>query len=199
MATRGQVGGISRAAFDATILLDASGYDYIITETIGAGQGDIAISRCSHVVILVTAPNLGDEIQALKAGLMEIADLYVVNKSDIQGAPVAAEKLRQGVSPRPSGWKPMVLRTVATKRQGVEELFSAVKQHKRFILESTLPQNPTFFATEELKQASTNLIEASLSNRAADEKLANLAAEVARRKIDPYSAAAKLIPALRRS
>jgi len=136
MATRESVGGISNAAEGAVRVLDAAGFDTIIVETVGAGQLDVGIAGLAHTVLLVLAPGLGDEIQAIKAGLMEIADIFVVNKADKPEADRTVADLMSVLEMEDygsSGWRPPIVKTVALTGEGVEELVRRIEEHKEFM------------------------------------------------------------------
>jgi LAO/AO transport system kinase len=124
MATRGHHGGLARATGDAALVLDAAGYEVILIETIGVGQNEIDIVDLAHTVVAVVAPGLGDEVQAMKAGLLEVAPIVVVNKGDLPGVDHTLRDLRE--------WCPNVLRTVATTGEGIPELAGAIMAHQRF-------------------------------------------------------------------
>ena len=124
MATRGHHGGLARATGDAALVLDAAGYEVILIETIGVGQNEIDIVDLAHTVVAVVAPGLGDEVQAMKAGLLEVAHIVVVNKGDLPGADHTLRDLRE--------WCPNVMRTVATTGEGIPELAGAIMAHQRF-------------------------------------------------------------------
>jgi LAO/AO transport system kinase len=123
MATRGHHGGLAHATSDATLVLEAAGYEVILIETIGVGQNEVDVVDLAHTVVAVVAPGLGDEVQAMKAGLLEVAHIVVVNKGDLAGADTALRDLRD--------WYPTVLRTVATTGEGIPELVAAIAEHQR--------------------------------------------------------------------
>jgi LAO/AO transport system kinase len=123
MATRGHAGGLARATADAAVVLEAAGYEVIVIETIGVGQNDVDVTAVAQTVLAVVAPGLGDEVQAMKAGLLEMAHIVVVNKGDHAGADSTLRDLRE--------WCPVVLRTVATTGEGMPELLSAIAEHQR--------------------------------------------------------------------
>lgn len=123
MATRGYQGGLAPATGDAALVLEAAGYEVILIETIGVGQNEIDIVDLAHIVVAVVAPGLGDEVQAMKAGLLEVAHIVVVNKRDLPGADKTLRDLRE--------WYPKVLRTVATTGEGIPELAAAIMEHQR--------------------------------------------------------------------
>jgi LAO/AO transport system kinase len=133
MATRGQLGGVARATGDVAAILDAAGKDVVIIETVGVGQDEIEITRTADVSILVLVPGTGDEIQALKAGIMEIADVFVVNKADRDGVDSLVQAINANLTLQtfgPQQWKPPVLKTIATTGEGVPELWSAIGQFR---------------------------------------------------------------------
>lgn len=135
MATRGALGGLSRATADTIKILDAAGKDFILIETVGVGQDEVDIVRTADCTLLISVPGLGDEIQALKAGIMEIGDLFVVNKADREGADrlVTELGLMLELSPPSGGWRPRIVRTVATQGTGVPELVEEIFAHRRFL------------------------------------------------------------------
>jgi LAO/AO transport system kinase len=133
MATRGQLGGVARATGDVAAILDAAGKDIVIIETVGVGQDEIEITRTADVSIVVLVPGTGDEIQALKAGIMEIADIFVVNKADRDGADSLLQAINANLALQtyaPEQWKPPVLKTIATTGEGVAALWSAIGQFR---------------------------------------------------------------------
>jgi LAO/AO transport system kinase len=135
MATRGQLGGVARATGDVAAILDAAGKDVVIIETVGVGQDEIEITRTADVSILVLVPGTGDEIQALKAGIMEIADIFVVNKADRDGADSLVQAINANLTLQtfgPQQWKPPILKTIATTGEGVPALWSAIGQFRAY-------------------------------------------------------------------
>lgn len=138
MATRGSMGGLARATHDAVDVLDAGGFDWVLVETVGVGQDEVDVVRSVETVLVVTVPGMGDDIQAIKAGLMEIADVFVVNKADRDGAAKAVRDL-QGMlhlGESRGEWQPPVLKTVAAQDQGLEEVIEALAAHRRHLEES---------------------------------------------------------------
>lgn len=123
MATRGQHGGLAQATGDATTVLEAAGYEVILIETIGVGQNEVDVREVAHTVVAIVTPGLGDDVQAMKAGLLEVADIVVVNKGDRAGTDAALRDLRE--------WCPTVLRTVATTGEGIPELVAVIAEHQR--------------------------------------------------------------------
>ena len=138
LATRGKFGGLTRSTADAIIVLDAMGKDTIIVETVGVGQDEVDIVHSAHTTVLVTIPGMGDDIQAIKAGLMEIGDIFVVNKADREGASKTVRELKSmlnisGDRYNASGWSPPVIQSVATQDAGVDDVFHAILSHRSFL------------------------------------------------------------------
>lgn len=135
MASRGQLGGLAAAVSDAVTVLDAGGFDPVLIETVGAGQGEVEIARHAHTTVVLEAPGLGDDIQAIKAGILEIADILVVNKADRDGvnATVAALEMNLNLNSEPRGWRPPVLKTIALSGQGVDEVMHAIERHRAYL------------------------------------------------------------------
>ncbi|HKW98288.1 MAG TPA: methylmalonyl Co-A mutase-associated GTPase MeaB [Bryobacteraceae bacterium] len=133
MATRGAAGGIARATADLALLLDAAGRDYVIIETVGVGQDEVAIAGVADLTVLVLVPGMGDDVQAIKAGIMEIADIFVINKADHPGAERVEREIEGvlGLSHRADGWTPPILHTVATEEKGIADLLAAIRRFPR--------------------------------------------------------------------
>ena len=191
MATRGHFGGIARATEDAVRILDASAMDYVIVETAGAGQSDVDVKQLAHTTIVVIAPGMGDEIQALKAGIMEIADIFVVNKSDRENADRAAQEIHQMVmmSEPFRGWRPRVLKTVALSGEGVTGLVEAINQHSKYLKDSDEvgKGKADRLRSEVLEAAKQYFEEISLKEIASSEMFQKIMKQVEANKIDPYS------------
>ena len=139
MATRGHLGGLSKTTRETVLVFDAMGFDVVLIETVGVGQDEVEIAQFAHSTAVVSLPGMGDDIQAMKAGLLEVADIFVVNKADIPGADEVVEQL-QGVrdlgSRSETDWLPPVLKTVAVKNQGIVELVDAFWRHRQFLMDS---------------------------------------------------------------
>ncbi len=135
MATRGSLGGLSKKAIEAGDILDSAGFDYIIFETVGVGQSELDIVKVADTIVVVLVPESGDSIQAMKAGLMEIADIFVLNKSDREGADIAVNAIKSVLSfrQRKDEWDIKVIKTVASTGSGVNELLETIKEHKNFL------------------------------------------------------------------
>jgi LAO/AO transport system kinase len=139
MATRGSLGGLSKKAVDAADVLDAAGYDYIILETVGVGQSELDIAQAADTTMVVLVPESGDSVQAMKAGLMEIADFFVLNKCDRPGSQQAAAALRTILGMRDhneSSWMPKIIRAIATENKGVTEINDEINRHRTFLLKT---------------------------------------------------------------
>jgi LAO/AO transport system kinase len=199
MATRNVPGGIAKATKDAVTVLDAAGKDIIIVETVGAGQTEVDIIKVAHTIVVVFAPGLGDEIQAIKAGIMEIADIFVVNKADLENADKAVIDIKASLelNTQRKAWKPPVLKTVALTGEGIEQLINEILQHKAFLEKGVgvhkRRKKVETELVEAIKEKVANLIVENLKKEKAFEKLVE---EILNRKIDPYSAASKLVAEL---
>jgi LAO/AO transport system kinase len=141
MATRGAMGGLARASRDAVDILDAAGFDWVLLETVGVGQDEVDVVRTVDTVVVVTVPGLGDDIQAIKAGILEIADVFVVNKADREGVDRAVRDLEMMLSlgehgPEGITWLPPILKTVAARDEGVDQVLAAVERHRVYLMES---------------------------------------------------------------
>jgi len=196
MATRGHLGGLARATGDAAIVLDAAGKDIVIIETVGVGQDEVDIVRTADVSVVMLVPGTGDEVQALKAGIMEIADIFVVNKADREGADrlVAAVEANQSLQPLESGaWRPPIVKTVATTGTGVPELVEAVERFRAHSqsTQATRRRSRSEYRLRELvaHRFMTHLEQNILKPGEFDAIVDRIAA----REIDPYGAAEHLL------
>lgn len=135
MASRGQLGGLAAAVSDALLVLDAAQFEMILVETVGAGQGEVDIAKHAHTTLVVEAPGLGDDIQAIKAGILEIADILVVNKADRDGAnaAVAALEMNLNLNADKTAWRPPVLKTIALASEGIREVADAINEHAAYL------------------------------------------------------------------
>ena len=199
MATRGFLGGLSRAAAEVALVLDAAGKKQILIETVGVGQDEIDIVRLADCVVVVLVPGLGDDIQSMKAGLMEIADIFVLNKADREGADRLEEQLHAMLSlvmPR-DGWHPPVIRTVATENSGVDALAAAIEKF-RIHFESSgqrEKKHQEHWKNRLLGLLESRLLEQVLHGAEGEKRLDRMAAEVAQRKKDPFTAVNELLSA----
>ena len=196
MATRGHLGGISLATPEAVRVLDASGKDLIIIETVGVGQAEVEITDVCDTTLVVLTPGWGDAVQANKAGLMEIADVFVVNKADRQGARDTVREIKQMLEMSDADWKPEIVETIATKGDGIDELWDAIARHREFQTGAgRLEDRRRRRIARELRE----IVAARYRNRVETETaelLEELTGEVVARRMDPYAAAEKLIAAL---
>ena len=198
MATRGSLGGLARATSDAVKILDAAGYDVIFIETVGAGQSEVEIAKASHTTIVVTAPGLGDEIQALKAGILEIADIFAVNKADREGADRAALELEAMLDLNEQEWRPPILKTIALHGEGIADVVEAIEAHAIYLRESGQ------FAVRERERIKRELegilrheLIERLFGKMGGDRLEVLLDRVVRRELDPYLAAEMLLREVR--
>jgi LAO/AO transport system kinase len=198
MASRNHAGGIARATKDAVKVLDAAGKNIVIVETVGAGQSEVEIIKVAQTIIVVHAPGLGDEIQAIKAGIMEIADIFVVNKADRENANKAVNDIQSNLqlNSKHAAWKPPVLKAVAITGEGIRELVDKMEEHRCF-----LEDNAECRTALLRNRAETELIEA-IKEKAADAlidelrrkgKLDELLEKILEKKIDPATAAEKAL------
>lgn len=215
MATRGSLGGLARATANVVRALDASGFDIIIIETVGAGQSEVEITSTADTVLVVEAPGMGDEVQAIKAGILEIADVLVVNKADRDGAKHTVRALRVmlelGVAPRTvqyqhrpmqattseahvssgvSAWKPPILQTIATEGKGIEKLVDATDQHRIHLSESgegVVRKRARVVA--ELETILRESLMERLLRQVGPSSLDGIVERVTARELDPYSGA----------
>jgi len=196
MATRNSPGGLARATRDAVKVLDASGKDVVIVETVGAGQSEVDIIKIAHTVVVVLAPGLGDDIQAIKAGMMEIGDIFVVNKADRENADEAVIDIETmlDMSSEKKNWKPPVIKTTAAKGEGTTELLDQINQHMKYLKKEVLDiqhkQKAETELVEAIRQKTTDSIIDELRRKGELEKLVE---KILAKKTDPYSAADKLL------
>jgi LAO/AO transport system kinase len=196
MATRGQVGGIAHATEDVVRILDATSTEYIFVETVGAGQSDIDIKALAHTTVLVTAPGLGDEIQTLKAGIMEIGDIFVVNKADREDADRSAQEIRSmiAMSDQIDGWRPKVVKTNALSGEGLSTLVEVMSQHAQYVKSTAGHNRDGRKARQEITNAVKRYFDSiTLEQLVSTRQFAKLASQVERRKIDPYTAARRIL------
>ena len=197
MATRGFLGGLARATAEVALLLDAAGKHQILIETVGVGQDEIDIVRLADCVVVVLVPGLGDDIQNMKAGLMEIGDIFVLNKADREGADRLEEQLHAMLSlvmPR-DGWHPPVVRTVATENKGIDHLADTVAKY-RIHFESSgerTKKHTEHWRKRLIELLESRLLERVLAEKAGKRACAELAAEVADRKKDPFTAVNEIL------
>lgn len=190
MATRGSLGGLARTTADVAMVLDASGRDLVMIETVGVGQDEVDIVRVADITIVILVPGMGDDVQTIKAGIMEIADIFVINKSDHEGAERVEREIRalQSLATRADNWTPPIVKTVATDGRGVQELATAISDYESYLGKQNLlvKKRAQNCATRLLEMLRDTLLEKA-RGALSDEDLSRLAAEVAENKRDPYS------------
>jgi LAO/AO transport system kinase len=196
MATRGHLGGLARSTGDAALVLDAAGRDLIIIETVGVGQDEVDIIRTADVSIVTLVPGTGDEVQALKAGIMEIADIFIVNKADREGADRLASSVEANLALQTYAageWRPPIIKTIATSGHGVKELLAAIAQFRAHS-ERTQAVRRRARSEYRLRELVAHRFMDHLEREVlASGELASLVDRIAAREIDPYSAAADLL------
>ena len=197
MATRGFLGGLARATAEVALLLDAAGKRQVLIETVGVGQDEIDIVRLADCVVVVLVPGLGDDIQNMKAGLMEIGDIFVLNKADREGADRLEEQLRAMLSlvmPR-DGWHPAVLRTVATENRGITELAETIGKFRKHFEASgeREKKHVEHWKNRLVEMLESRLLEKVLGGKEGEAKLLELATEVAERRKDPFTAVSEIL------
>ena len=190
MATRGSLGGLARATADVTTVLDAAGRDLIMIETVGVGQDEIDIVRLADITVVILVPGMGDDVQTIKAGIMEIADIFVINKSDREGAERVEREIRamQSLAVRSDNWTPPIVKTVASEGVGVKELATAIAQYEGYLKKENLLAQKTAHNWQErliemLRDAMLDRAREHMSNG----RMSEYAAEIAEHRRDPYT------------
>jgi LAO/AO transport system kinase len=201
MAARGHLGGLARATVDAVAILDAAGYNKVIVETVGVGQDEIDIVKAADVTVVVLVPGMGDDIQAIKAGIMEIGDVFVINKADREGVLRTERELESllSISERPDGWKPLVVKTVATEDDGLDHLAEAIAAYADFVgLHKSAAENRRASVAQHriVEMLRDRLLKLALQKGVNQEELRDLAQSVADRRRDPYSVVDEIIARL---
>ena len=203
MATRGFLGGLAGTTADVATVLDASGKDLVLIETVGVGQDEVDIVRLADITIVILVPGMGDDVQTIKAGIMEIADIFVINKSDREGAERVEREIRamQALAARPDKWTPPIVKTVATEGTGVTELADTIAQYEAFLEKNGLllqkkTENWRQRLVEMLREA---LLARVLKEQMGDGAVARYAAEVAEHRRDPYTLVDEIVRKLGKS
>jgi GTPase len=190
MATRGSLGGLARATADATTVLDAAGRDIVLIETVGVGQDEIDVVRVADITVVILVPGMGDDVQTLKAGIMEIADIFVINKCDRDGAERVEREIRalQSLAIRSDKWTPPIVKTVASEGNGIDEVANAIRNYENFLRGNDLLRKKNVQNWEErlIEMLRETLLE-QVSTRVGRENLERYAAEIADHKRDPYT------------
>jgi LAO/AO transport system kinase len=198
LATRGALGGLSRSTSDVALVMDALGMDIVIIETVGVGQDEVDIVKEAHTTCVVMVPGLGDDIQAIKAGILEIGDIFVVNKADREGADRTARELRTMLDMRHTtedGWSPKVMQTEAQRGNGIEELTDEILEHRDFFLSSG---TITSFLRQRNERHFMGILRDTLFKKALlfmerDNSLEKIVTDMSGRHVDPYSAVEELV------
>jgi len=203
MATRGHLGGLAWAAPQAIRVLDAAGCEVILVETVGVGQSEVEIAAQADTSVVLLAPGMGDGIQAAKAGILEIGDIYVVNKADRDGADATARELNHmlglGESRAPGDWRPPIVKTVAARSEGIDELVEALEKHRAWMeAGGELAARRARRAAGEIETIALTALRARIGDVHGDQHLGSLAAKVTEGVLDPYAAADELIAELTR-
>jgi LAO/AO transport system kinase len=197
MATRGNLGGLARATVDAVAILDAAGYEKVVVETVGVGQDEVEIVKTADVSVVVLVPGMGDDIQAIKAGIMEIGDVFVINKADRDGVLRTEKELEAllSLAHRPDMWSPPIVKTVATENRGIEELAAAIKSYREFQKSASGAhgRRGAVARWRILELLRERLLARALEVNGTRERLESLANEVADKRRDPYSAVEELL------
>src|SRR3989440_7004461 len=197
MATRGNLGGLARATVDAVAILDAAGYGKIIVETVGVGQDEVEIVKTADVSVVVLVPGMGDDIQAIKAGIMEIGDIFVINKADREGVLRTEKELEAllSLAMRADFWQPPIVKTVATENKGIGDLVGAIERYREFQQQAgaNLERRQAIARWRILELLRERLLAQTLKADSASERLDALASEVAQKKRDPYSAVDEIL------
>lgn len=197
MATRGNLGGLARATIDAVAILDAAGFSKVLVETVGVGQDEVEIVKTADVCVVVLVPGMGDDVQTMKAGIMEIGDVFAINKADREGVLRTEKEVEAllAIAGREDGWQPPIVKTVATESKGIEELASAIEEcrdsQQRAVGSAARRQAIARWRILELLRE--RLLARTLNGNAASAKLDRLAAEVASKNRDPYSAVEEIL------
>ena len=194
MATRGHLGGLSRATADAALVLDAAGKDFVVIETVGVGQDEVEIARTADVSVVVVVPGMGDDVQALKAGVMEIGDIFVVNKADREGTDRAAADIESLLSLHTYGegeWRPAVVRTQATTGEGLDDLMQHVSKFQRH--SGKVDSRRRERAAGQLRAIVAARLMRQVESRISAIAMEELAGRIASRAADPYTVAEEVL------
>jgi len=201
MATRGSLGGLARATADVATVLDAAGRDVVMIETVGVGQDEIDIVRLADVTVVILVPGMGDDVQTIKAGIMEIADIFVINKSDRDGADRVEREIRalQSLAARSDHWTPPIVKTVASEGAGILELATAIRDYEAYLQkENLILQKKAHNWQERLVEMLRDSLLEKAREQLGDGAVAGYAAEVAEHKRDPYQLVEEIVGKLGR-
>jgi LAO/AO transport system kinase len=196
MATRGSLGGLARATADVATVMDASGRDLIMIETVGVGQDEVDIVRLADVTVVILVPGMGDDVQSIKAGIMEIADIFVINKSDREGAERVEREIRalQSLASRNDHWVPPIVKTVASEGTGIGDLVTAIAEYEAYLQKENLVlQHSIENWQERLIEMLRDALLEKAREQMEDGNVARYAAEVAEHKRDPYTLVEEIV------
>src|SRR5687768_4021135 len=197
MATRGNLGGLSRATVDAVAILDAAGFDIVIVETVGVGQDEVEIVKTADVSVVVLVPGMGDDIQAIKAGIMEIGDVFVINKADREGVLRTQKELESllSLAHRPDMWNPPIVKTIATEGKGIEDLSAAIESFAEFLKSGVADseRKRSIAKWRLLELLRERLVSDFIGSNGTSGKIETLSADIADKSKDPYTAVDELI------
>ena len=200
MATRGSLGGLAGTTADVATVLDASGRDLVLIETVGVGQDEVDIVRLADVTVVILVPGMGDDVQTIKAGIMEIADIFVINKSDREGAERVEREIRamQSLAARPDNWSPPIIKTVATEGTGTAGLAQAIEQYEAYLAKQNLltKKRARHWHDRLLEMLRDALLRRVVREQLGEEEMSRYAAEVAEHKRDPYALVEEIVASL---
>src|SRR4051794_14983477 len=197
MSTRGHLGGLSASTPQAVRVLEGAGCDVVLVETVGVGQAEVEVASLADTTLVLLAPGMGDAIQAVKAGILEVADVFVVNKADRDGADATHRDIQGMIAlgeRGPGDWRPLVVRSVAARAEGVDDVLGAIAKHRAWLAEGgRLTARRQRRAMAEVESIALATLRARIGGVRGGSALADLAAEVAAGALDPYAAAARLV------
>ncbi len=195
MATRGKMGGLSLAVNDSLMVLDAAGYRTLIVETIGVGQDEVDIAKTAHLTVVVVSPGMGDDIQTIKAGVLEIADILVINKADREEVERTEQELRAmlSISVREDNWQPPIVRTVATRGEGTKQLADAIERYRRFLSEHPREKWRIPLFRQRLIEMLRERVTRTILERIPEGELDQYAEKMMTRESDPYTIVDQLL------
>jgi len=200
MATRGSLGGLAGTTADVATVLDASGRDLVLIETVGVGQDEVDIVRLADVTVVILVPGMGDDVQTIKAGIMEIADIFVINKSDREGAERVEREIRalQSLAARQDNWSPPIIKTVATEGTGTAELAKAIADYEGYLARHNLvlQKRTRHWHDRLLEMLRDALLRRVVREQLSENEVRRYAAEVAEHKRDPYSLVEEIVASL---
>jgi len=200
MATRGSLGGLASTTADVATVLDASGRDLVMIETVGVGQDEVDIVRLADITLVILVPGMGDDVQSIKAGIMEIADIFIINKADREGAERVEREIRamQSLAPRSDNWVPPVVKTVASDGTGIADLARAIEEYAAFLQSSELGRKRRIenWRTRLLEMLRDEVLHRVVHEYMNGESASRYATEVAEHKRDPYTLVEEIVASI---